>query len=186
MRAMPKGVRSSTSTSNRGRPRTKIEEEETVAATEEAATIPVQEPGNKKTHKVFMTVRLADDWIASDQTGAFPRTSSRGNKYISVFYMYDPNFIKGVTIKSKHADELLQAFQKVYKWCEARGIKPELHRMDNETSTEVENFIEGQKTKLQYTTPGRHCAPAEKGVQTYKATFKYVLASLPKEFPITH
>ena len=132
-RAMPKGVRSTSIESNRGRPKTKAEKEEMVAAS------------NKKTHNVFMTVRLADDWMASDQTGTFPRTSSRGNKYISVFYMYDPNFIKGVAIKSRHADELLRAYKEVYNWCEARGIKSELHKMDNETSKEVENFIKGQQ-----------------------------------------
>ena len=43
-----------------------------------------------------------------------------------------------------------------------------------------------QKTALQYTAPDRHCHPAEKAVQTYKATFKSVIASLPKNFPIAY
>jgi hypothetical protein len=42
-------------------------------ASVDATTIPVQEPQNKKTHSVFMTVKLADNFIASDRTGAFPR-----------------------------------------------------------------------------------------------------------------
>ena len=46
-----------------------------------------------------MTVKLADGFIASDQTGSFPRVSNKGNKYICVFYIYDTNFIKGVAIK---------------------------------------------------------------------------------------
>ena len=59
--------------------------------------------------------------------------------------------------------------------------------MDNETSKEVEDFIlSQQKTRLQYTAPDRHCHSAEKGVQTYKATFKSILASLPKQFPIAY
>ena len=59
--------------------------------------------------------------------------------------------------------------------------------MDNETSKEVEDFIkEQQQAKLQYTAPDRHCHPAEKAVQTYKATFKSILASLPKQFPIAY
>ena len=65
-----------------------------------------------------MTVKLADSFIASDQTGAFPRVSNRGNKYICVFYIYDANYIKGLAIKSRHRSELLGAYKKVYKWCE--------------------------------------------------------------------
>ena len=55
--------------------------------------------------------------------------------------------------------------------------------MDNETSKEVEDFIVGQqKAALKYTAPDRHCHPAEKAVQRRKATFKSILASLPKNF----
>ena len=80
MRALPKGVRSTTSKSNKGRPNKSHLDEEREAATTEAAEMPTQVAGNKKTHLVFMTTVLADDWIASDQTGAFPRTSNKGNK----------------------------------------------------------------------------------------------------------
>ena len=55
------------------------------AATEDAMAVPQQAPHNAKTMMVFMTVVLADGWIASDQTGRFPRVSNRGNKYIAVF-----------------------------------------------------------------------------------------------------
>ena len=81
MRALPKGVRSTTSKSNRGRPKKSHLDEEREAAATEVAEMPTQVAGNKKTHLVFMTTVLADDWIASD-TGAFPRTPNKGNKYI--------------------------------------------------------------------------------------------------------
>ena len=58
-----------------------------------------------------------------------------------MFYVFDPNFIKGVPIKSRNKEELLRAYQIVYKWCEARSIKLQLQKMDNETSQEVEEFI---------------------------------------------
>ena len=101
-----------------------------------------------------MTTQLADGWIASDQTGAFPRVSNRGNKYICVFYIFDANFIKGIPIKSRHRSELLKAYTQVYKWCEARGFKPSLHRMDNERSQDVEAFITSQGADVQYTPRG--------------------------------
>ena len=50
------------------------------------------------------------------------------------FYIYDANFIKGVPIKSRHRSELQRAYEQVYKWCEARGFKLTLQRMDNEHS----------------------------------------------------
>ena len=49
--------------------------------------IPQQAPYNAKTMMVFMTMVLADGWIASNQTGRFPRVSNHGNKYIAVFYV---------------------------------------------------------------------------------------------------
>ena len=186
MRAFPKGVRSTSKPSNRGRPRNHAPtKEELTNAVVEATSIPQQTSGNKRTHWVFMTAALADGWMASDQTGAFPRTSNRGHKYMAVFYVFDANFIKGVPIKSRNKEELLRAYKIIYDWCEQRGVKPKLHRMDNETSQEVESFIKGQQqTQLQYTAPDRHCPPAEKAVQTYKCAFKSTLASLPTNFPL--
>ena len=163
--------------------RSTLEQQE---ASVEAMVKPEQEPGNKKTHLVFMTAKLADDFIASGQTGAYPRTSTRGCKYICVFYIFDANCIKGIQVNSRHSSELSRAYQTIYKWCARRGFKPSLHRMDNETSQQVEDFIADQKTDLQCAAPGRHCAPAEKAVQTYKACFKSTTASLPPEFPIAY
>ena len=184
MRQMPSGTRSTTKQTKRGRPAIDVLERD--AASEDATATPTQEPRNARTKMVYMTTALADGWIASDQTGAFPRVSNRGNKYIAVFYIHDTNFIKGMPIKSRHKSQLLAAYDKVYKWCEARGFKPTLHRMDNETSEEAELFIASQQTDLQYAAPGRHCKPAERAVQTYKSCFKSMIASLPKEFPIAY
>ena len=110
-----------------------------------------------------MTVKLADGWITSDQTGRLLRVSTRGNQYICVFYIYDANFIKGITIKSRHRSDLLGAYESVYKWCESCGFKPTLHRMDNETSKDVEEFIEEQNSDVQCTAPDRHCALRARG-----------------------
>ena len=48
----------------------------------------------------------------TDQTGRFPVTSSKGNKYIMIMYDYDSNNILGEAIKSRTGDELLRAFKK--------------------------------------------------------------------------
>ena len=56
-----------------------------------AISVPTQGPKNKKTNMVFMLVQRPEGFIASDQTGNFPRMSNRGMQYICVFYIHDPN-----------------------------------------------------------------------------------------------
>ena len=42
-----------------------------------------------------MPVKLADNFITSDQTESFPMLLDKGKKYMCVFYIYNPTFIKG-------------------------------------------------------------------------------------------
>ena len=186
MRQSPSIVRSTTTKTKRGRTDKTLHILERDTASLNAMEVVPQEPQNKKILHVFMTVKLADSVIASKQTGAFPRVSNRGNTYICVFYIYDPNFTKEIAIKLRHRSELLGAYTKVYKRCKSRVFKPKLHIMDNETSSDVEEFIKAQNTDLQYTAPGSHCAPAKKAVQTYKSCFKSITASLPPSFPVSY
>ena len=67
----------------------------------DAISVPNQEPKNKKTNMVFMSVQRPEGFIASNQTGKFPRMSNRGMQYICVFYIHDPGYIKGIPIKSR-------------------------------------------------------------------------------------
>ena len=61
MRTLPKGVRSTTSKTKRGRHKESQIDEEREATAPEVAETPAQVPGNKKTYLVFMTRVLADD-----------------------------------------------------------------------------------------------------------------------------
>ena len=73
---------------------------------------------------------------------------------------------------------------KIYSYLEARGFKPKLHKLDNKTSSNVEDFMTSQQAKYQYTPPDMHLSnAAEKGVQTHKSHVKARLASLPSDFP---
>ena len=104
------GVRSTTTKSNRGRP-PKIKQERE-AARQDAISLPKQEPGNERTNVVYMTTLKAEGFVASDQTGMLPRTSNRGMKYLCIFYLHDPNFIKGVPIKSRKRKSLSECTKK--------------------------------------------------------------------------
>ena len=185
MKQTQKGVRSTHNTSNRGRPKkTQLENERTVAA-EEAMQVPTQVEHNATTNAVYMSTMDSDGFICSDQTGMFPRISTRGMKYICIFYIYDSNFIKSVALKSRKKEELLRAYNEVYSFCQQRGFKPKLHKLDNETSKDVEEFIASQQTRIQYTPPDMHRAnPAERSIQTWKACMKSTMASVPSDFPI--
>ena len=168
MKQREKGVRSTTLRSSRGRkPQLPSAKQQP-----EAAQLPEQAPGNEKTHEVAMSVMSTEGFFASDQTGPMPITSNRRHKYVCVFYVYDPNYIKGIPIKSRKKEELMRAYQKVYKWCTLRGCKPKLHKLDNETSKEVEEFIAEQNAKQQYTPPDMHQTnPVERAIQTYKSVY---------------
>ena len=90
----------------------------------EATMTPVQEPGNMKKKSVFMTVKLADGYIVSNQIGAYPPASNKGNECMCVFCLYNTNNIKQKTVKSQYSSELLKAYCEVYKYFESRGFKP--------------------------------------------------------------
>ena len=120
-----------------------------------------------------MSVKIVKGYVESNQTGKFPRTSNKGMQYICVFYIYDPNYIKGAALKTRKKVELLRAYQEVYTFCKNRGFKPKLQKMDNETSKYVEDFIARQNTKQQYTPGNLHRTnPAERALQTYKSCVK--------------
>ena len=186
MKQIQSGVRSTRFKSKRGRPKHTDRDEEIEAAAEDAMATPTQATNNDDTHVVFMTTADSKGLVCSDQTGMFPRISKRGMKYVCIFYIYDANFIKSVPIKSREKKELLRAYQEVYSFCQQRGFKPKLHKLDNETSKDVETFIASQQADIQYSPPDMHRTnPAERAIQTWKSCKKSSLASVPPEFPIS-
>ena len=112
-----------------------------------------QEPLNDKTNMVFMTLHECEGQLYSDQTGRFPLTSNKGNAYVVLFYTVDANHIKSYPIKSRHKSEIKKAYDEVYSYLRIRGYRPKLHKLDNETSQEVEEFITSQQATYQYAPP---------------------------------
>ena len=112
-----------------------------------------QEPHNARTHFVFCHVHTICGTISSDQIGRFLITSNQGHVYVVIFYIYDANYIQSVPIKNWSKEELLRAYRETCDWLVQRGFKPQLQKLDNETSHEVEAFVSSQHTHLQYTPP---------------------------------
>jgi hypothetical protein len=75
----------------------------------------------------------------------------------------------------------------VYAYLAAWGFKPQLHKMDNKTSHDIETFIPKENTCLQYTPPDIHRTnPAEREICTWKNHFLSGIAGLTKTFPIAN
>ena len=70
----------------------------------------------------------------SDQTGRFPHTSSKGKKYIMLWYHYDTNAITTEPLKNRTEGEINRAFEKLHTKLCAAGYTPKCHRIDNECS----------------------------------------------------
>jgi hypothetical protein len=125
--------------------------------------------------------------LFTDQTGRFPITSNRGNNYIVLFYVVDANFIKSYPIKSRHRTELLKAYDDVYKYLRIQRYRPKLHRLANETSKDVEEFIAEQNAKHQYTPPDMHRTNiAERMIRTWKNHMCAVRAGTPKTYRLSN
>ena len=86
---------------------------------------------NNRTNHVCMTT--------ADVTGKL--YSNRGNSVVVIFFCADGNYIKSYPIKSRHRSNLLKAYSDVYAYLCIRGYRSQLHKMDNETSRDVEDFI---------------------------------------------
>jgi len=145
------------------------------------------DPTLPQTHKhdVFMTIELATGKIYTDQTGRFPVTSTRGNKYILVAYDYDSNTINAKPLKSCTGPDLLKSYQTIQTLLEQRGLKPCVHFLDNECPNILKAFIHDKQEKYQLVPSHIHRRnAAERAIGTFKDHFISGLACLPKDFPL--
>eukprot|EP00957_Ditylum_brightwellii_P153782 11705193-Ditylum_brightwellii.AAC.1 len=135
--------------------------------------LPEQEQGNFKTNYVFTMVEEIDGKVYSNQTGAFPRVSNRGNRYVMIFCVYDANYIKGIPIKSKKSEEYQKAYDDFYAELTTKGYKPTLHKLDNEASRDAIEWIEKQQhAKVELTPPDMHSQNVSKrSIKTWKDHF---------------
>jgi hypothetical protein len=101
--------------------------------------IEAQEPHNQITNQAFATIKETGK-VYTDQTGAFLITSSNGYKYMLVMYHYDTNAILIEPLKTRHGNEILRGYQKLYTHLTNRGFKLTTHWLDNEASTALKAF----------------------------------------------
>ena len=69
--------------------------------------------------------------IFSDQTGTFPKISTKGSKYIMVMYGAEINTTLAEPIKSRSEQELIRATTKMHEYLTTRGLKSSFQILDN-------------------------------------------------------
>ena len=139
------------------------------------------------TNACFVTVQTLQPTrqVHTDQTGRFPTTSTRGNKYIFILYDYDSNSIHPVPLKNREAESILAAYQQVQQKLIQAGLRPKLHRLDNECSQILKDFMIEQEEDYQLVPPGNHRRnAAERAIRTFKNHFIAGLASADPNFPL--
>ena len=87
--------------------------------------------------------------IYTDQTGKFQIQSSHGYKYVIICYTYNCNAILAYLIKKRSASELLQVYQHFYTILHNSGLVPQMRKLENEMSADIEQFIATQNAAVQ-------------------------------------
>ena len=140
---------------------------------------------NSRTNSVYAACLPMTGEAYSDQTGQFPIPSSAGNKYIFVLYDYDSSYITAIAIPSRTKEQILGAYKSAITMLTKRGFKPQLHRLDNEASTILKEYMHEEDIDFQLTPAGIHRRnKAERAIQTYKNHFIAGLCSVDPAFPL--
>jgi hypothetical protein len=140
----------------------------------------------KKEQDVFMKTYNVRETIFSDQTGQYPTTSQRGNKYIMVLVEIDSNTILVEPMKSQNDSKMIRAYDAIVQRLLSAGMQPKKHvLLDNKISDNMKQHIKTKyKFNLEMVPPGCHLRNAAKlAIHNFKAHFLSVLAGTADNFP---
>ncbi len=143
------------------------------------------DPTHIRTNNVFVDNIDITGRTFSDQTGRFVCPSISGNNYIFILYDYDTNSIHAVAIPNRKKESLLSAMKHITKKLTRRGFKPVLHKMDNEVSDLMREYLDDENINFELTPTGLHRRNlAERAIQTFKNHFISGLCSTHPDFPL--
>ena len=144
-----------------------------------------QERPGHRTHHIYAECQTITGKVGSDQTGRFIVPSTTGNNYIFVLYDYDSNSIHAEPIPNRKQESIKNAYEKVLRLLQRRGLRPKLHRLDNEASQLLKDFMTDEDVDYQLTPAGLHRRNwAERAIQTFKNHFIAGLCSTHPDFPL--
>ena len=139
-----------------------------------------------KENFIFCRVIDLTKTIHTDQTGAFPHTSIRGNRYIMVGIHLDANYIFVEPMKNRTEGEMMRAYQRMIDRMRRAGLGLREHKLDNEASEAFKECITANGMTYELVPPGNHRRnQAERAIQTFKAHFISILAGVDDKFPLS-
>ena len=140
-------------------------------------------PNHKKSKHLYVQCIEATGKVYSDQTGHFPVTSTRGYKYILIFYNVDSNAIIPRPLKSKEGKELLEKISEILQLLISRGYHPTIYRLDNEVSKNALLNLNNMGITYQLVPPRCHRRNAtERAIQSYKNHMISALCTIDPRF----
>jgi hypothetical protein len=139
----------------------------------------------ERTNVVYAAIHDIEGHTYTDLTGLFPKTSSRGYKYVLVLYDYDGNSIQAEAMKNRSDAEAIRAYSKIYDELTSKGLIPKFQTMDNEASTALKHFLHSKDIQFQLFPPYVHRQnDAERAIQTFKNHAVATLCSIDTYFHI--
>ena len=138
-----------------------------------------------RSHHIFASCEPITGKIASDPTGRFILPSSNGNAYLLVVYDYDSNMIFAEPMKTRSGPDHLAAYKHIHALLTARGLRPQLQRLDNEASSQLKQFLSDNQVDFQLVPPHAHRRnSAERAIRVFKNHFIAGLCSTDPSFPL--
>ena len=121
----------------------------------------------------------------SDQIGRFTVKSKQGNQYIFILYHYDTSTINAVSIKSRYAKCITDAWQLIFNIIKTQGLSPNIHILDNKYSYHLKEAFKAENVKYQLVTSHIHRRnTAECAIRTYKNCLITGLCLCDTKFPL--
>jgi hypothetical protein len=135
--------------------------------------------------KVFSAEEEGNTTTFANQTGQFPKKSSKGNQYIMVLAHPDSNRILQEPMKNGTSGKMIQSYQCLINQLKSAGITPKHHILVNKCSEEFKATIKKNNMMYQLVPRHDHCQNlAKKAIQTFKAHLISILCGAKTEFPL--
>ena len=112
------------------------------------------EPQLRTNLVVVKTIELTGK-IATDQTGRFPVTSSKGSRYLMVAHVQDPNAIMAEPLNSRSTNDLVEAYSRIFTYLKGRGLTPLFQKSNNECPAAFKAFLTKNDIAYQLAPPLR-------------------------------
>lgn len=146
---------------------------------------PSSDDPNVRTKEIYAQCLDISGKAYSDLTGEFIIPSSRGNKYVLVFYDYNSNHIFAEPLKSRTANAITTAHITLLNTLTKAGLTPNLLILDNECPALLKDHLKENKIDFQLVPPHQHRRnAAEQAIRTWKNHFLAILCSTDDGFPL--